>query len=179
MAKTTSKNIPDKSADPNLSDDNQQTSQDLPDGYEVLVGDDTQQSVEDAQQFAEELISLRNLIQRYADQMEKLSAEVKEHNDSLKNLMSNDQELSQLEEQAKAITTDLRAKQQRIKESPESVQIQVKVKELKEELSELKAALNNYLLRYYQMTGSTVIEDDTGDEREIVFQAKLGRKKSA
>jgi KaiC/GvpD/RAD55 family RecA-like ATPase len=111
--------------------------------------------------------------------MEKLSAEVKEHNDSLKNLMSNDQELSQLEEQAKAITTDLRAKQQRIKESPESVQIQVKVKELKEELSELKAALNNYLLRYYQMTGSTVIEDDTGDEREIVFQAKLGRKKSA
>jgi chromosome segregation ATPase len=150
----------------------------LPPGYEVVLGDDPTDQVENAEQFGEELTSLRNLIQRYAQQMDQVGSEIKELNDSLRNLFDNDTELQQLEEQAKTVNQDTKTKKQRIKESPEAVQLQMKVKEFKEEQHELEETLKNYLLRYYQMTGSTVIEDDSGDEREIKINARLSRKKA-
>jgi len=149
----------------------------LPSGYEVLVGEANADQVENAEQFGEELTSLRNLIQRYADQADQVKSQVSEVRDSLKNMFANDTELQQLEDQTKQMTTDVKAKRQRIKESPEAVQLQMKTKELKEELGEIEDTLKNYLLRYYQMTGSTVIEDEAGDEREIRINAKLSRKK--
>ncbi len=150
----------------------------LPEGYEVVVGNTSANLVEDAQQFGEELTSLRNLIQRYAQQMDDMKAQIKEVSDSLRNMFDNDTELQQLEEQAKTMTTDVKNKRQRVKESPEAVQLQMKIKEFKEEQKEISDTLNNYLLRYYQMTGSTVIEDDSGDEREIRINAKLSGKKA-
>jgi len=150
----------------------------LPAGYEVLVGSGGDKLVEDAEEFGEELSSIRNLIQRYADQADKVKEQVKEVRDSLKNIFDNDTELQELEEQTKQMTTDVKSKRQRLKESPEAVQLQMKAKEMKEELGEIEDTLKNYLLRYYQMTGSTVIEDDSGDEREIRINAKLSSKKS-
>lgn len=159
----------------------------LPDGeetpalaseYEVLVGDATAELAADAEQFGEELTSLRNLIQRYAEQADQVRAQTKEVRDSLKNMFDNDTELQELEDQAKQMTTNVKSKRQRIKESPEAVQLQMKVKEFKEELGEIEDTLKNYLLRYYQMTGSTVIEDDSGTEREIRINAKLSSKKT-
>jgi ABC-type phosphate transport system auxiliary subunit len=150
----------------------------LPAGYEVLVSDGDEEQVEKAEEFGEELTSIRNLIQRYADQADTVRDQVKEVRDSLKNIFDNDTELQELEEQAKQMTTDVKSKRQRLKESPEAVQLQMKAKEMKEELGEIEDTLKNYLLRYYQMTGSTVIEDDSGDEREIRINAKLSSKKS-
>jgi methyl-accepting chemotaxis protein len=150
----------------------------LPEGYEVVVGNTSANLVEDAQQFGEELTSVRNLIQRYAQQMDDMKAQIKEVSDSLRNIFDNDTELQQLEEQAKTMTTDVKNKRQRVKESPEAVQLQMKIKEFKEEQKEISDTLTNHLLRYYQMTGSTVIEDESGDEREIRINAKLGGKKA-
>lgn len=150
------------------------------DDYAVLVTDPQEASaqVAQAEEFGEELIAVKNLVHRYAQQMDEIKNEIKVQRESMTNLMDNDEELSNLEEQAKTVTQDVKAKKQRLKESPEAVQIQMKVKELQEEVKEIQEALNNYLLRYYEMTGSKVIEDEEGRERSINISARLSGKKA-
>jgi len=150
------------------------------DDYAVLVSDPGPEIPPgaDPEKFGEELIAVKNLVQRYAQQMDELKNEIKVQRESMTNLMDNDEELSQLEEQAKTVTQDVKAKKNRLKESPEAVQVQMKVKELQEEVKEIQEALNNYLLRYYDMTGSKIIEDDEGRERSINISARLSGKKT-
>lgn len=153
----------------------------LPEGYEVMVADEAsmQEQLAESEEFGEELTSIRNLVQRYAQQMDQVGNDMKELRQSLQNMFDNDNDLQTLEEQAKTLTTDVKQKRQRIKESPEAVQLQMKVKELKEEQKEIQETLNNYLLRYYQLTGSKVIEDDSGAEREIRINARISKPKAA
>lgn len=153
----------------------------LPDGYEVMVANESavEEQLEQSEKVGQELTSIRNIIQRYAGQLDGLKDEMKEHKQSLRNMFDNDNELQELEDQAKNVKTDLKQKKQRIKESPEAVQLQMKVKELNEEKKEVQEALNNYLLQYYQLTGSKVIEDDSGAEREIRINARISKPKAA
>ena len=162
------------------SQENEESEENDGGDYAVLVGDseESQSQVAQAEEFGEELTAIKNLVNRYAEQMEGIRNEIKVQRESLTNLMDNDEELSQLEEQAKTVTQDVKAKKQRVKESPEAMQIQMKLKELQEEVKEVQEALNNYLLRYYDMTRSKVIEDDEGNERTISISARLRGKKS-
>ncbi len=149
--------------------------------YQVLVTDDESVSdqVASAEEFGDELISVQAVIRRYSDQQEKLNSEIKERRESLRNLFENNEELQKLEEAQKTVSTDVKQKKQRIKESPEAVQLQMKLKELQEEMGEVQQSLSNHLLRYFQMTGSQVIEEEDGNEREFSVKARLkGKKRS-
>lgn len=153
----------------------------LPDGYEVLVddADETVDQVANAEAFGETLIATQNIIQRYSTEYDEVNAKLKDVREMMKNMFDNDAELQELEEQAKTVTQDARNRKQRVKESPESVELQMKMKELKEEQNEIQETLNNHLLRYYQMTGSQVIEEPDGTEREFKVQARLKAKKAS
>ncbi len=153
----------------------------LPDGYEVLVSDEDESvdQVANAEAFGESLMAIQNIIQRYSIEFDDVNVKLKDIREMMKNLFDNDAELQELEEQAKTVTQDARNRKQRVKESPESVELQMKMKELKEEQNEIQETLNNHLLRYYQMTGSQVIEEPDGTEREFKVQARLKAKKAA
>lgn len=163
-----------------LPEESMSSEDEAADDYAVLVTDPGPEIPPgaDPEKFGEELMAVKNLVQRYAQQMDEIKNEIKVQRESMTNLMDNDEELSQLEEQAKTVTQDVKAKKNRLKESPEAVQLQMKVKELQEEVKEIQEALNNYLLRYYEMTGSKIIEDDEGRERSINISARLSGKKS-
>lgn len=153
----------------------------LPSGYEVVVNDtdSVMSEVASAEEFGDELISVQSVIRRYSEQQEKLNGEIKERRESLKNLFENNEELQKLEETQKTVNSDVKQKKQRIKESPEAVQLQMKLKELQEEMAEVQQSLSNHLLRYFQMTGSQVIEEADGNEREFSLKARLkGKKRS-
>lgn len=153
--------------------------QDLPAGYEVVASAPgaLQSQVESAEEFGDELISVQAVIRRYSEQQDKLNGEIKEIRESLRNMFSNDEELQKMEAQQKAASTDVKQKKQRIKESPEAVQLQMKMKERLEEMGEIQQSLSNHLLRYFQMTGSQVIEEPDGGEREFSVKARLKGKK--
>jgi hypothetical protein len=53
----------------------------------------------------------------------------------------------------------------------------MKMKEVQDEINEVKGTLNNHLVRYFQMTGSQVIEEPDGSEREFSLQARLKKAK--
>lgn len=153
----------------------------LPEGYEVMVADveEVDDQVAQAEQFGETLMATQNIIQRYSAEYDQVNSKLKDLREMMKNMFDNDAELQELSEQAKTATQDAKMRKQRIKESPESVELQMKMKELKEEQSEIQETLNNHLLRYYQMTGSQVIEEPDGTEREFKVQARLKAKKSS
>jgi chromosome segregation ATPase len=151
------------------------------DDYAVLVGPQgaDPEQVAEAEEFGETLVATQNLIQRYSQQYDTLKHQMSELRESLNNLFENDEELQAKEAEAKTLTTDLKAKRQQVKEAPEAVQLQLKIKELGEERKEIEEALNNHLLRYYQLTGSQVIENPDGSEREFSVNARLkGKKKT-
>ncbi|MCD8484547.1 hypothetical protein LRY65_05680 [Candidatus Woesebacteria bacterium] len=153
----------------------------LPDGYEIVATDEAtvEDNVEQAEQFGEALTSLQNIIQRYSDQYDQVNSRYKDLREMMKNMFDNDAELQELSEQAKTAQQDAKMRKQRIKESPESVELQMKMKETKEEINEIQETLNNHLLRYYQMTGSQVIEEPDGTEREFKISARLKSKKAS
>lgn len=146
---------------------------------EAFSADDLAAQAEGAEAFGESLIALQNVIHRYSGQQDELNKKMKEIRESLKNMFENDEELQKLEAQQKTANTDVKQKKQRIKESPEAVQLQMKLKEFQEEMNEMQQSLSNHLLRYYQMTGSQVIEEADGGEREFNIKARLKAKKSA
>ena len=150
-----------------------------PGGVELLTEETINQQAAMAEQLGETLSALQSLITRHSERFDELRNEIKEIRDSLRNLFDNDADLQTLEAQAKTVTTDLKQKQQRIKESPEAVQLQMKIKELQDETKDIQDTLNNHLLRYYQITGSQVIEEADGTEREFSVQARLKGKKKA
>lgn len=169
----------------NVSDDSVSLvleTDDLPEvaDYTPLVGNDgVGAQVQQAEQFGEELVSTQNIIHRYSIELDELNDKLKSVRESFKNLMDNDVELQEMEAKTKTATTDLRNKKQRVKESPEAVQLAMKTKEIQEEKKEIEETLRNHLLRYYQMTGSQVIEEPDGSEREISINARLKGKKRA
>ncbi len=141
--------------------------------------DVSEDQVAQAEAFGESLMAVQNIIQRYSGEYDEVNSRLKDLREMMKNMFDNDAELQELEEQAKTVTQDARNRKQRIKESPESVELQMKMKELKEEIGEIQETLNNHLLRYYQMTGSQVIEEPDGTERDFKVQARLKAKKAA
>jgi chromosome segregation ATPase len=152
----------------------------LPEGYEILVDspETLDQETHAAEEFGETLVAVQNMVLRYSHQLDELNEKMKHIRESLSNLMDNDNELQELEQKAKTLTTDVKQRKQRVKESPEAVQLQMKANEYKEEKSEIMQTLSNHLLRYFQMTGSRVIEDQDGTEREFSISARMkGAKK--
>ena len=149
------------------------------DDYEVLVGPEgaDPNALAQAEEFGETLLATQNLIQRYSHQFDTLKKQMSELRESLNNLFENDTELQEKEAQAKSLVTDVKQQKQKVKESPEAVQLQLKIKDLGEEKKEIEEALNNHLLRYYQLTGSQVIEQPDGSEREFSVSARLKGKK--
>ena len=130
-----------------------------------------------AEECGETLSATQNLRERYSQQYDTIKKQMSELREQLNNIFENDTELQEKEAQAKTLTTGLKQHRQKIKESPESVQLQLKIKEFGEEKKEIEEALNNHLLRYYQITGSQVIEQPDGTEREFSVSARLKAKK--
>jgi predicted nuclease with TOPRIM domain len=150
----------------------------LPSGYEVVATTPAlAEEVKEAEQFGESLTALQNLITHYSERFDKLSEDLKQIRESMRNLLDNNQELQEAEQKAKNATMDVKTNKQKVKSSPEAVQFQMKMKEVQDEINEVKGTLNNHLVRYFQMTGSQVIEEPDGSEREFSLQARLKKAK--
>ncbi len=152
----------------------------LPEGeIGALSADELASQTVQAEEFGEQLTAIQNIVERYGDQLDELNKKIRDLRESLTNLFENNEELQEAEQKEKAVKTEVTAKKQRIKESPEAVQFQIKIKELLEEANEVKQTVSNHLIRYYQLTGSQVIETASGGEREFSVSARLkGKKKT-
>lgn len=126
---------------------------------------------------AESLINIENLIKTHLSRMESLREEAKKFSDMLADILINSGVYAEHEEAAKeAIKTKNITKKELLKE-PSAVDLTNKVKALKSEVKEHQESLNFYLQEYYRLSGISQIEDLNGEIRDIVYTAKLVKKK--
>ena len=136
------------------------------------------QEVADSNKLAENLTALQNLIERNADELDRLHQKQKELRESLKNVFENDAQLTEAEDQVAEITRQLKERKQNLDNSPEVRQLKLKLGEIKEEVKEIEETLNNHLINLFQLTGSSSFDTSDGDQREFVVRAKVKPKKA-
>lgn len=135
--------------------------------------------VEASDSVAETLISLQNLIERNADQLDVKQTALKELRQQLKNVFDNDAQLAEATTQAEEINRQAKERKQSIDNQPEVRQLKLKLADLKEEMKEIEETLNSHLVNLFQMTGSTSFDTSDGDQREFSLKARVKPKKRA
>lgn len=127
----------------------------------------------------EALQSLQNVIERNADELDRIKEEMHVQREALKNVFENDAQLSEAEEEATAVTQKIKARKSQIQAGPEILQYKTKIGELNEQKKEIEEALNNHLINLFQITGTKTFDTLSGRQREFSLRASLkGTKKS-
>lgn len=123
------------------------------------------------------LDALQALIERYIQQTDDLRNRLKTVSESMKSLLENDNELSEVEQQANDVSKKVKARKKTIAESPEFRSLRAKMGEMKDEMKEYEEALNTHLLNYFQQTGVKTVDLSSGAQREFRIVAKVLPKK--
>ncbi len=129
---------------------------------------------------ADTLQSLQNVIERNADELDRIKEEMQIQREALKNVFENDSQLSEVTAEAATVTNKVKERKSQIQNSPEILQYKTKIGELTEQKKEIEEALNNHLLNLFQITGTKTFDTMSGRQREFSVRASLkGNKKTA
>jgi len=127
---------------------------------------------------AQVILTLESTIKQHIAQIDRNKAELKKQREMLESALLNDETYRlHTEETKKAAKLKAKTKFQ-ILEQAENKALAEKVKDLSSDVRSLNAALSEYLREYARMSGTNEIETDDGEVREIVYVAKLVKKRS-
>lgn len=119
------------------------------------------------------LMNLVSLIKSHITNIENLQAEARKHKEMLDNVFLNDATFREHSDRAKEANLQKSATRTQIMKQPSVVSVANKAKAVKAEIKELQVELSEYLQEYQRLSGSTSIEDDKGEVRQIVNESKL------
>lgn len=122
------------------------------------------------------LVELENLIKGHITNIEKGKGELSKFKEMLDSIFANDETFKLHSEKAKEANKIKSATKQEILKQQNARELSDKIKSLKSELDDLDSALSDYLREYQRMSGSTEIEGDDGEMREIIYTARLVKK---
>jgi len=131
----------------------------------------------DPDDLAQTLTSLQNIIERNANELDRIKEQLKAQREGLQSVFENDEELSDVQDQATAITQKVKERKSKLQASQQVNQLKAKVAELLEQKKEIEEALNNHLLNLYQITGTKTFDTSTGEQREFEVRASIKGKK--
>ncbi len=127
---------------------------------------------------AGDIINVENLINSYHLKLDSLTRDLHEQKGMLQSILDNDSEYCKLDQEADKISkTKSVARQKALKQS-NAVSIIDKTKEIKNELREVKVAMSDYLTQYITLSGSRQIEAPDGTLMDIIYSARLIKKRS-
>ena len=92
------------------------------------------------------------------------------------NFFGQDETYRKHDEEAKAAAKIRSKTKSEIMKKPAVAELSGKLKDLKLQKKELQEGLSDYLKEYQRLSGSSEIEGDDGEVREIVFVARLVKK---
>lgn len=134
--------------------------------------------VAESDEVANALTSLQNVIERNANELQRVGNELKEKRESLNNIFENDQELATAEEQAQQLTFQVKERRAKLQADPQTTSLKVQIGELSQQKKEIEETLSNHLVNYYQLTHSTSFDTSDGDQWEFKIQARVKSRKS-
>ena len=137
-----------------------------------------EQSTPSANNGATILLELESTIKSHISQIDRGKTELKKEREMLESALLNDETYRLHSEEAKKAAKVKGLTKYQILQQPANKALADKVKTLAGEVRELNGALSDYLREYQRMSGSSEIEIDNGEVREIVYVAKLVKKAS-
>lgn len=127
---------------------------------------------------AEVLLNLEKLIKNHDASIDRLKTELKKYREMLADILTNDPTYKLHEEKAKEANKIRSMTKMQILKKPDCADLAGKIKNMQTEAKELAASLSDYLREYARLSGTNEIEGEDGEVREIIYVAKLVRKKS-
>lgn len=124
------------------------------------------------------LLELETTIKTHISGIDKRKSELKKKREMVESALLNDETYRLHNDQAKEAAKIKSKTKKQILDQQENKQLVADTLELASEVKEMDGALSDYLREYQRMSGSTEIETDDGDVREIVYVAKLVKKSS-
>lgn len=128
-------------------------------------------------ELASTLGSLQNVIERNAQQLEKIQEELKHKRESMKNVFENDTLLAEAQEQQALYSNQLKERKAKLQADPQVTSLKIQIGELNEQKKEVEEALSNHLVNYYQLTNSKSFDTSDGDQWDFVVRAKVKPRK--
>ncbi|MFA6518861.1 MAG: hypothetical protein WCV93_04425 [Candidatus Shapirobacteria bacterium] len=128
-------------------------------------------------QNAQTILSLESLINSFDSRLESLTKEARTHKEMLQSLLDGNAEyVTANDASTKASKLTQIAKQKALK-VPEAVTLIDKIKDYQSQIKEVKVGLSDYLSQYVTLSGTTQIDSPDGTTKQIVYSAKLVKKK--
>jgi len=127
---------------------------------------------------AEVLLNLEKLIKNHDAGIDRLKTELKKHREMLADILANDPTYKLHEEKAKEANKVRSMTKMQILKRPDCADLAGKIKNMQTESKELAASLSDYLREYARLSGGNEIEGEDGEVKEIIYVAKLVKKKS-
>lgn len=123
------------------------------------------------------LESMTSLILENLAKIARLNDELSKQKEMLESVLENDEVYKAHSEAAKQAQKVKTATKSEIVKRPEVAHVFAKVKELSAEIKEAKDSLNSYLPEYQRLSGSNEIEDTNGEPLQIIYSAKLIKRR--
>lgn len=118
------------------------------------------------------MMNLEEMIKKYISSLDRLQGEIKLSRQMFEDAFENNPTYRENSEKAKEASKAKLITRKQIASQPGVIQIGVKIKDMRLEIKERQASLSDYLQEYQRMTGATEIEDENGQLRRIVTNAK-------
>lgn len=122
------------------------------------------------------IVNMEGMIKSHISELDKLNEELKKHKEMLDDIFKNDEILQDHSEKAKEAGRIKQNTKKQILKKPEASDLDNKIKSLRSQIKETKAALSDYLQEYARLSGVNEIKGDDGEVREIVYVATLVKK---
>jgi len=138
--------------------DNQQTQTKLPTGTNEEVTN---------------LFTIENLIKTHISHIDTVKTELSKQVEMMNDVLNNDSGYKEAAEQGKEVNKKKAEAKQNVLKSPSNASLNQKIKDMRQELKELKGALSSYLQQYQKIADTDQIESEDGEVRQIVYSAHL------
>lgn len=133
-------------------------------------------ATQEPQSTAELIISLTNLINANLNEIDSLEKEMSRQKEMVDSVLENDATFKQHSEAAKEASRIKTNTKKEIFKRPDVKHVVDKLTELKENLTDTKEELSNYIQEYATASGQNYFEAEDGTIQEIVYVAKLRKK---
>lgn len=132
-----------------------------------------QAALASANQDVKDLFTLENLIKTHVSHIEAVRVELAKHGEMLTDILNNDATYKEISDQIKEMNKKKGEAKQNVLKVPSNASLNQKIKDMRQEVKELKTALSQYLQQYQKLADTDQIESEDGEVRQIVFDARL------
>lgn len=125
---------------------------------------------------ADTVLELEQMIKTNVSAIERNKTELKKLKEMLESALLNDSAYKEAADKAKEAAKEKGKAKMNVMQNSATRQIAEKVKDMTQENKDLSVAQSEYLREYARLSGTTEIEGEDGEVREIIYVAKLVKK---